>query len=137
MHDADHQSSAPPTEVATDHSQNLLLPSVMIAATRRRRNIDRKPPQEARRRRGGDNRSTVWGDQLLHSLCGRAINELPRTFPVEHHQGTATIPRAVVAQREGEVLFCTYSHCGPHVWPDGEEVSESQPDVELEIEIRK
>jgi hypothetical protein len=30
----------------------------------------------------------------------------------------------VVARRPDAILLCTYTHFGPHVWPDGENVED-------------
>lgn len=87
---------------------------------------DGKPPQESRRRRHNEQRYAGFGDGIERAFCTRAERIMPAEFPVTSHAGTATIPRVVVARREGAVLLCTYSHCGEHVWPDGEPVSESQ-----------
>lgn len=78
--------------------------------------------QEPRRRRATEQKYAGWGDGIERACCTRAAHDLPTAFPVETHAGAATIPRAVVARREGAVLLCTYSHLGPHVWPDGEMV---------------
>jgi hypothetical protein len=79
-----------------------------------------RPPQEQRRRRNTEQRYAGWGDEVERAYCTEAAHELPSAFPVAVHGGAATIPRTIVARREGAVLLCTYSHCGPHVWPDGE-----------------
>ena len=42
------------------------------------------------------------------------------SFPVESHGGAATIAPAIVARRTDAVLLCTFTHHGPHEWPDGE-----------------
>ncbi|MGH2616975.1 MAG: hypothetical protein ACRDJC_17210 [Thermomicrobiales bacterium] len=56
--------------------------------------------------------------------CARAEKLLPVTFPVASHSGAATIPMAVVARRDNALLLCNFSHCGAHVWTDGEVVEE-------------
>jgi hypothetical protein len=48
------------------------------------------------------------------------MHTLPTTFPVASHGGLATIAPAVVARRPDALLLCTFTHCGAHVWPDGE-----------------
>jgi len=53
---------------------------------------------------------------------------LPSIFPVESHGGAATIPYIVVDRRASALLLCTFSHCGAHVWPDGEIVEERAGD---------
>ena len=122
VQDSDHQTEAPVAE--GDLAQHKPLVNQRHDRASSPRGNAPRPPQESRRKRGGDHRGTGWGDQLLHSICIHALHELPPAFPVEHHLSTATIPRAIVARRDDEVLFCTYSHCGPHAWPDGEVVSE-------------
>jgi hypothetical protein len=52
--------------------------------------------------------------------CARAEQFLPESFPVASHAGAATIPATIVARRPDRLLLCTFSHHGPHVWPDGE-----------------
>jgi hypothetical protein len=56
--------------------------------------------------------------------CARAEQFLPERFPVASHAGAATIPATIVAQRPDGILLCTFSHHGPHVWPDGELVGD-------------
>ena len=56
--------------------------------------------------------------------CARAEQFLPQVFPVASHAGTATIPATIVARHPESLLLCTFSHHGPHVWPDGELVDE-------------
>jgi hypothetical protein len=41
----------------------------------------------------------------------------------------AIIAPAVVARRPDVHLLCTFSHCGAHVWPDGEVVGNAQDDT--------
>jgi hypothetical protein len=57
-------------------------------------------------------------------FCIRAEQLLPETFPVASHAGAATIPATIVARRPHALLLCTFSHQGPHSWPDGELVAE-------------
>jgi hypothetical protein len=54
---------------------------------------------------------------------------VPSTFPVAAHSGTATIRATVVARRPEALLLCTYDHCGPHVWPDGDVVGDEEAEV--------
>jgi hypothetical protein len=56
--------------------------------------------------------------------CARAEQFLPETFPVASHAGATTIPATIVGRRPGGVLLCTFSHHGPHAWPDGELVED-------------
>ena len=58
---------------------------------------------------------------------------LPSTFPVASHTGAATIRATVVARRVDTYLLCTYDHCGPHVWPGGDVVSDDRANEEHEI----
>lgn len=81
--------------------------------------------QEPRRKRGSEQRYAGFGDEIERAFCTQALHALPTAFPVASHSGAATIPRTVVARREHAILLCTYAHCGPHVWPDGEVVFES------------
>lgn len=85
-----------------------------------------RPPQEPRRRRNNEGRFAGFGDGIERAFCARAERFLPRAFPVESHAGAATILQTIVARRPGALLLCTFSHCGEHVWPDGEVVTESQ-----------
>ena len=77
-------------------------------------------PQDSRRRRSNDQRYAGWGDTIERAYCSRAAYCLPSTFPVESHAGAATIAAAMVARRSDVILLCTFSHHGPHAWPDGE-----------------
>ena len=85
--------------------------------------------QEPRRKRG-DQRYAGWGDGVERALCTESLRFIPSGIPVESHHGAATIAPVIVARREQAVLFCTFAHCGPHQWPDGEVVL--PPDEEIE-----
>jgi hypothetical protein len=85
-----------------------------------------RPPQDTRRKRGNEQRYAGWGDGIERTYCTRAAQLLPETFPVAAHVGAATIPATVVARRPDGLLLCTFSHHGPHVWPDGELVDDGQ-----------
>jgi hypothetical protein len=78
---------------------------------------------EGRRKRPNQARYVGWGDGQNREYCDRMSHVLPRTFPVASHTGAATIRATVVARRSDSYLMCTYDHCGPHVWPDGDVVS--------------
>ena len=67
--------------------------------------------------------------------CARAEQFLPQVFPVASHVGAATIPATIVARHPDGLLLCTFSHHGPHVWPDGELVDEgpTMPSATREI----
>ena len=79
-----------------------------------------RPPQDTRRKRGNEQRYAGWGDGMERMYCARAEQFLPESFPVTSHAGAATIPATIVARRPDRILLCTFSHHGPHVWPDGE-----------------
>jgi hypothetical protein len=81
-------------------------------------------PQDTRRKRGNEQRYAGWGDGIERVYCARAEQGLPESFPVASHAGAATIPATIVAQRPDRLLLCTFSHHGPHVWPDGELVGD-------------
>ena len=83
-----------------------------------------RPPQDTRRKRGGEQRYAGWGDGIERMYCARAEQFLPETFPVASHAGGATIPATIVARRPDGLLLCTFSHQGPHLWPDGELVDD-------------
>ena len=83
-----------------------------------------RSPQDSRRRRGNDQRYAGWGDGIERVYCNRAAHFLPETFPVASHAGAATIAATVVATRADSQLLCTFSHHGPHEWPDGEVVGD-------------
>ena len=87
-----------------------------------------RPAPESRRKRPTEGRYAGWGDGVDRAFCARAEHGLPATFPVASHAGMATIAPAVVARRPDTLLLCTYSHCGAHVWPDGEVVEDAQGD---------
>ncbi len=92
------------------------------------RTADRKgsprSASEGRRKRSVEARYAGWGDGVDREFCARAVQLLPLTFPVASHAGAATIPTVVVARRPDALLVCTFSHCGAHVWPDGQSVDE-------------
>ena len=83
-----------------------------------------RPPQDTRRKRGNEQRYAGWGDGIERVYCARAEQFLPEAFPVASHAGAATIPATIVARRPDGLLLCTFSHHGPHVWPDGELVDD-------------
>jgi hypothetical protein len=83
-----------------------------------------RSPQDTRRKRGNEQRYAGWGDGMERVYCARAEQFLPETFPVASHAGAVTIPATIVGRRPGGVLLCTFSHYGPHVWPDGELVAD-------------
>ena len=84
----------------------------------------RRPPQENRRKRTIQQRYAGWGDGIERAYCARAQQLLPETFPVASHSGATTIPATIVARRPESFLLCTFSHHGPHLWPDGELVDD-------------
>ena len=86
-----------------------------------------RPAPEGRRKRSADQRYAGWNDGLERTFCALATHALPTTFPVASHSGIATIAPAVVAHRPDALLLCTFTHCGPHVWPDGEAADEPSP----------
>jgi hypothetical protein len=81
-------------------------------------------PQDTRRKRGNDQRYAGWGDGVERLYCARAAHILPESIPVASHAGAATIPANIVARRADRILLCTFSHHGPHIWPDGELVDD-------------
>ena len=83
-----------------------------------------RPPQDTRRKRSNEQRYAGWGDEIDRAYCSRAAQSLPETFPVASHGGVATIPATIVARRPDAVLLCTFSHHGPHAWPNGELVDD-------------
>jgi hypothetical protein len=93
-----------------------------------------RPAQDTRRKRGNDQRYAGWGDGIERAYCARAEQFLPESFPVASHAGAATIPATIVAQRADRILLCTFSHHGPHAWPDGEIVGDepTMPDAASE-----
>lgn len=90
-----------------------------------------RPPQDTRRKRGNEQRYAGWGDGIERAYCARAEQFLPESFPVASHAGAATIPTTIVARSPDRILLCTFSHQGPHVWPDGEIVGDepTMPDA--------
>ena len=83
-----------------------------------------RPPQETRRKRANEQRYAGWGDGIERAFCARANQLLPEAFPVASHAGTAIIPATIVGRRPESLLLCTFSHHGPHRWPDGELVDD-------------
>jgi hypothetical protein len=94
-----------------------------------------RPPQDTRRKRGNEQRYAGWGDGIEHMSCARAKHALPEIFPVASHAGAATIPATIVARRPDGLLLCTFSHHGPHLWPDGELVDDEPATVPATGEI--
>ena len=84
----------------------------------------RRSSQDNRRKRTNEQRYAGWGDGIERVFCARAEQFLPETFPVASHAGAATIPATIVARRPDAFLLCTFSHHGPHSWPDGELVDD-------------
>ena len=84
-----------------------------------------RAPQEIRRKRPSEHRYAGWGDGVERASCARAARALPTSFPAASIAGATTIPATVVARRPDALLLCTYGHCGPHVWPDGEIVPDA------------
>ena len=95
-----------------------------------------RPPQDTRRKRGNDQRYAGWGDGIERMYCARAEHALPEIFPVASHAGAATSPATIVARRPDGLLVCTFSHHGPHLWPDGELVDDGPAVVPATGEIR-
>jgi hypothetical protein len=95
----------------------------------------RRPPQDTRRKRANEQRYAGWGDGIERVVCARAEQYLPETFPVASHAGAATMPATIVARRPDALLLCTFSHHGPHSWPDGELVADSPVMVAATAEI--
>ena len=83
-----------------------------------------RPSPDTRRKRGNDQRYAGWGDGIERAYCARAEQFLPESFPVASHAGAATMPATIVARRSDGILLCTFSHDGPHVWPDGQLVGD-------------
>lgn len=90
-----------------------------------------RSPQDTRRKRGNGQRYASWGDGIERMYCAGAEHALPEIFPVASHAGAATIPATVVARRPDGLLLCTFSHDGPHLWPDGELVDDGPATGEI------
>ena len=88
----------------------------------------RRLPQDHRRKRANGERYAGWGDGIDRAYCARDQHSLPEIFPVASHSGAATITATIVARRSDGFLLCTFSHHGPHLWPDGEVVDDG-PDT--------
>lgn len=84
-----------------------------------------RPAEGTRRRRSPERRPGGWGDGIDRFACARDVHRLPPTFPVEARTGAAAILATVVARRPDALLLCTFTHGGPHRWPDGEEAEPS------------
>jgi hypothetical protein len=53
---------------------------------------------------------------------------LPDRYPVQPRPEMAVLGPRIVAERPGERLLCNQLHGGPHLWPDGDEVYEAEPE---------
>ena len=95
----------------------------------------KRPPQEHRRKRTIQQRYAGWGDGIERAYCARAQQLLPETFPVASHSSATTIPATIVARRPESFLLCTFSHHGPHLWPDGELVEDGPATVSATREV--
>ena len=84
----------------------------------------RRPPQDNRRKRANEQRYAGWGDGSERVFCARSKQLLPEAFPVASHAGAATVSATIVGRRPDGLLLCTFSHYGPHLWPDGELVDD-------------
>jgi hypothetical protein len=89
----------------------------------------RRPPQDNRRKRANEQRYAGWGDSTERVFCARSKQILPEVFPVASHAGAPTVPATIVARRPDGFLLCTFSHHGPHLWPDGELVDDESTNV--------
>ena len=67
--------------------------------------------------------------------CVHAAHALPQIFPVASHAGAATIAATIVARRPDALLLCTFSHFGPHVWPDDELVDDGPAMIPAKSEV--
>jgi hypothetical protein len=65
--------------------------------------------------------------QIQRGYCRLHRAALPSRFPVQPRPDMVTRRPAVVATRAGEELLCNGEHCGPHLWPDGDEAGEWEP----------
>lgn len=61
-----------------------------------------------------------WGDGLERCICAATLVRPPRTYPVQHRTGVATIAPAIVERAPSRILLCDGQHEGPHIWPDNE-----------------
>lgn len=120
-------SSAEPGQARNEEPR----PSDRASPSRQRGELSRapsgtpgRPAQDTRRKRGNDQRYVGWGDGIERAYCARAEQFLPESFPVASHAGAATIAATIVARHPDRILLCTFSHYGPHVWPDGEIVGD-------------
>jgi hypothetical protein len=94
-----------------------------------------RPPQDTRRKRGHEQRYAGWGDGIERAYCVHAAHALPQIFPVASHAGAATVAATIVARRPDALLLCTFSHFGPHVWPDDELVDDGPAMIPATSEV--
>jgi len=74
---------------------------------------------------GGGSRKGVYrfDDQMDHAICQGVTHRSPQSFPAIGRSELATMPPIEVARTGSSILFCNYQHDGPHLWPNGDEVS--------------
>jgi hypothetical protein len=74
---------------------------------------------------GGSSRKGVYrfDDQMEHAICQFVTHASPQGFPAIARSGLATMPPVEVARTGSSVLMCDNQHNGPHLWPNGDEVS--------------
>jgi hypothetical protein len=60
---------------------------------------------------------------MEHAICQLVTHEAPRAFPSNGRPELATMPPVEVARTSSSILLCDGQHEGPHLWPNGDEVS--------------
>jgi hypothetical protein len=60
---------------------------------------------------------------MEHAVCQLVIHRAPKGFPANNRSELATMPPVEVARTETMILLCDRCHEGPHIWPNGDEVT--------------
>lgn len=116
------------SELATERPRPLDTPGSDQPKPKRRRGqgqrgprpTDGAPDGRPPRPRGDRPPMAGWGDGIERCICAAMSTCPPRSYPVQHRTGIATIPPAVVERRPERILLCDSQHDGPHIWPDNE-----------------
>lgn len=80
--------------------------------------------RKGNRRPGGGRKGAYhFDDQMERAICQLVTHTAPQAFPAISRSGLATNPPVEVARSETVILFCDGVHDGPHLWPNGDQVS--------------
>lgn len=67
-----------------------------------------------------------FGDGIERAICARFQPAFATGFPAHHRTGVATISPVIVDRRPTAILLCNSLHEGPHFWPNGDPVDDTE-----------